>query len=239
MSTEAVGPMDASISKLLDGLRTAADEPARRAWALTCARALGLGGMAVSLNGELVWFSDATSKRLEDVQFVLGQGPGLLAQDIGTVHQAPDLRRLPAHQWPQYAAEAAQLGVAALFVWPVHIGAIQAGTMTGHRRTPGPLSARQSAQGQLVADALAQHVLSHWPQVSGTREGSGRAATVELHRSQVHQATGILSVRLRVPLPEALDRLRAQAYASHLSLTDTAHAVIHRELLWEPTHDTD
>ncbi|MFG2143988.1 ANTAR domain-containing protein [Streptomyces sp. NPDC048696] len=186
--------------------------------------------MAISLGQELVWFSDETSARLEDLQFVLGQGPGLSFQYETAVRKVPDLGLLLDQQWPQYAAEAGKLGIAALFIWPVHIGAVQMGTMTGYRRTAGSLSTEQSAQGWLVADALAQHVLDHWPASTDDVDGPGRAGAVDLHRAEVHQATGILSVRLGVSLTEALDRLRAQTYACGGSLADTAHALIQREL---------
>ncbi|MEV7143896.1 ANTAR domain-containing protein [Streptomyces tauricus] len=231
--------MASTVQELLDRLQSTVNEAERRIWATACAQALGLGGMAISLDRELVWFTDDTSARLEDLQFVLGQGPGLFLKDDTDVRQLPDLSRLLARQWPQYAAEAEELGIAALFVWPVHIGAVQMGTLTGYRRTTGPLSAQQAAQGWLVADALAQHVLNRLPAVSlsnsNSSNGPGHAGAVDLHRTEVHQATGVLSVKLGVPLAEALDHLRAEAYTSGLSLTDTAHAIIRRELPDDPT----
>ena len=222
--------MSSTVQELLGSLHRAANDEQRRTWAVACARALGRGGMAISLGRELVWFSDATRERLEDLQFVLGQGPGLFLQDGTEVRELPDLGRMLGRQWPQYAAEAEQLGIEALFVWPVNIGAVQVGTMTGYRRSTGRLSAQQSSEGWLVADTLAQHVLNQWPADNGAGDGPGHAGAVDLHRAEVHQATGVLSERLGVSLPEALDRLRAQAYSSSLSLTDTAHAVIRREL---------
>ncbi|MFJ9038619.1 ANTAR domain-containing protein [Streptomyces sp. NPDC102406] len=214
-----------------------ADEKERRSWATACARALGLGGIAISMAQELVWFSDDTSARLEDLQFVLGQGPNRLFRAGTEAREVPDISRLLAQQWPQFAAEAEELGIAALFVWPVRFGAVRVGTMTGYRRTPGALTARQSAQGRLLADALAQHVLTRWPAGGDTGEarGSGGAGTVGLHRAEVHQATGVLSERLGISLAEALDRLRAQSYASGTSLSDTAHGIIERELRHDPT----
>lgn len=219
-----------TVRGLLDSLGPSAGEEERREWAVACAQALGLGGIAVSLGRELLWFSDETSARLEDLQFVLGQGPSLLLRDRADVRQVPDLHRLLAEQWPQFAAEAEELDIAALFVWPVHIGAVQAGTMTGYRRSPGPLTTQQLTEGWLVADALAEQVLKKWPATSGTDRCHGHTGTVELHRAEVHQATGVLSGRLGIPLAEALDRLRSQAYASGRSLSDTAKAVIEREL---------
>ncbi|MFF0740651.1 hypothetical protein ACFYVL_09635 [Streptomyces sp. NPDC004111] len=67
--------MHEAIRQFLDSLDAEASEEERRQAAMACASALGLGGMAVSLGQELVWFSDRMSARLEDLQFVLGQGP--------------------------------------------------------------------------------------------------------------------------------------------------------------------
>lgn len=110
------------------------------------------------------------------------------------------------------------------------IGAARVGTLTGYRRTAGPLTPQQSTEGWLVADVLAEHVLARWPGVSEQSSGPGTVGAVELHRAEVHQATGVLSHCLGVPLPEALDRLRARAYVSGQSLTETACAVIRQEL---------
>ncbi|KAA0925424.1 ANTAR domain-containing protein [Streptomyces apricus] len=222
--------MGASVRALLDSLRPAADEGQRREWAAACADALGLGGIAVSMGRELVWYSDPVSARVEDLQFVLGQGPSLFLAEDDKVLQLPDLARLPAERWPQFAAEAEELGVAALFVWPVHIGAVRAGTMTGYRRTAGPLSSRQTSEGWLVADALAEQVLQRWPSGTADYDDPNHSGTVDLHRAEVHQATGVLSARHGIPLAEALDRLRSQAYTSGRSLTETARSIVEREL---------
>ncbi|MGW7079142.1 ANTAR domain-containing protein [Streptomyces sp. NPDC054871] len=222
--------MGSTVGELLDSLPAAANQEQRRGWAVACAQALGLGGIAVALGQELVWFSDETSARLEDLQFVLGQGPSKSFLDETEVRELPDLGRVLARRWPQFVAEAEELGIAALFVWPVYIGAVQAGTMTGYRRTVGPLTGQQLSQGQLVADALAQHVLNRWPVSTAAGNGPGHVGAVDLHRAEVHHATGVLSETLGVSLAEALDRLRARAYSSGRSLSDTAHTVIQQEL---------
>ncbi|MEU2559174.1 ANTAR domain-containing protein [Streptomyces longispororuber] len=222
--------MGSTVQDLLGRLSGRDGEPRRRAWARACAKALGLGGIAVTVHEELVWFSDATSERLEDLQFVLGQGPGLGLDDPADMRQIPDLGELLARRWPQFAPEAAKLGVAALFVWPVRFGAVPVGTLTGYRRTTGALTPRQVSEGRLVADVLAEHVLATWPSTPGATDGPGHAGTVDLHRAEVHQATGVLSVRLGISLPEALDRLRARAHASGRSLTGTARDILRQEL---------
>ncbi|MEU6993786.1 ANTAR domain-containing protein [Streptomyces sp. NPDC046465] len=188
--------------------------------------------MAVSMRGELIWFSDQTSARLEDVQFVLGQGPGLLLPEGTEAREVPDLDRLLMKYWPQFVPEARELGVGAMFVWPVRVGAAALGTLTGYRRSVGALTEKQLAEGWLVADKLAAHLLVRWPNPANGKNGPGHAGAVDLHRAEVHQATGVLSERLGVAMPEALIRLRGQAYSSGQSLTDTARAVIDRELPW-------
>ncbi|MGW6025259.1 ANTAR domain-containing protein [Streptomyces sp. NPDC055099] len=217
---------------MLGSLDSLVDEEERKVWAVACAHALGLDGVAVSLGEELVWFSDCTSARLEDMQFVLGQGPGLFFLGDAGVLELPDLDRLTASQWPHFVIEAKELGVAAVFVWPVHVGAARVGTLTGYRRSAGPLASRQVAEGWLVADSLAGHLLGRWPGTPTGEEGAGlgSAGAVDLHRAEVHQATGVLSVRLDVPLAEALARLRAQAFSSGRSLTDTARTILEQEL---------
>ncbi|WP_050512373.1 ANTAR domain-containing protein [Streptomyces rimosus] len=214
------------VQDLLVGLERAVSAGEHRVWAMRCAHALGLGGIAVSLRwgAELVWFSDEVSARLEDAQFTLGQGPGLTS-DFGEVPcQVGDLQ--VAGQWPQFAAEAAALKVRAMFVWPVRSGAVRFGTLTGYRTTPGLLSRQEAADGLRVADALSGRLLAWRPGTGEDGEGTGQAGAVELHRVEVHQATGVLSVRLGVPMDEALIRLRAQAFASGRPLTETAREVL-------------
>ncbi|MEU4206150.1 ANTAR domain-containing protein [Streptomyces sp. NPDC026294] len=210
------------IDELLASLGPSAESGQGQQWAGQCARLLGLDGVAVTLEEELDWFSDRTSARLEDMQFVLGHGPGLPPEP--QLCLVPDVRHQAEEHWPQFAAEAETLGVAALFVWPVRLGAVAAGTLTGYRRTPGPLTVRQAAAGWLVTDVLAGHVLAHWP--TAAADGPGTTGEVDMHRAEVHQATGVLSVRLGVPLAAALARLRAQAYAAGRSLTEAAHDIL-------------
>ncbi|MEU4203877.1 ANTAR domain-containing protein [Streptomyces sp. NPDC045470] len=213
-----------SVQELLTGLKRAVDAGEHRVWAVRCARALGLGGIAVSLRqgAELVWFSDDISARLEDVRFTVGQGPGMTADSHGVPCQVPDLRAQEGRRWPMFTAEAEALGVRAVFVWPVRSGAARFGALTGYRTTPGPLSTQQAADGLRVADALTGRLLAWHPEAGDSDDGPGVAGAVDLHRVEVHQATGVLSVRLGVPLEEALVRLRARAFASGRPLTETA-----------------
>ncbi|MFC8124831.1 ANTAR domain-containing protein [Streptomyces sp. NPDC057302] len=218
-----------SVQKPLDGLEQAVDAGERRASAVSCARALGLEGIAVSLRwgAELVWFSDETSARLEDAQFTLGQGPGLEADFSEVPYQVADVGR--NERWAQFAAEAQAMGVRAVFVWPIRTGAARLGALTGYRSKPGPLTALQAAEGLRVADMLTSWLLAWRSGAVTSPNEQGKAGAVDLHWAEVHQATGVLSARLGVSLEDALVRLRARAFASGQPLTQTAREVLVRE----------
>ncbi|MGW7275651.1 ANTAR domain-containing protein [Streptomyces sp. NPDC054864] len=223
-----------SVKELLVGLARAVEPGEHRVWAVRCARALGLDGVAVSLRwgAELVWFSDEISARLEDAQFTLGQGPGVTADFSEVPCQVPDVGAYASERWPQFAAEAQAMGVAAVFVWPVRTGAARFGSLTGYRKGPGPLTTGQATDGLRVADALAGRLLAWqpgeetFPDDHHDHDGSGGVGVVDLHWAEVHQATGVLSCRLGVPVEEALVRMRARAFASGRSLTEAAREIL-------------
>ncbi|WP_282793606.1 GAF and ANTAR domain-containing protein [Streptomyces sp. CC224B] len=218
-----------SVQEVLGGLGEAVGKEQHRVWSARCARVLGLDGIAVSMRSgsELVWFSDDTSAWLEDVQFTLGQGPGVTADFVDVPCQVVDLRA--DERWPQFAAEAGTMGVRAVFVWPVRSGLARLGTLSGYRTQPGGLTRLQAADGLRVADALAGRLLAWRPDSDASGDGPGTAGMIELHRAEVHQATGVLSYRLGIAPDEALARLRAQAFAAGQDLADAAHDIL-REL---------
>ncbi|MFG3253270.1 ANTAR domain-containing protein [Streptomyces sp. NPDC048172] len=217
--------------ELLDDLVGADSSGEQRVWAMRCAHALGLDGLGVSLRwgDELVWFSDEISLRLADAQFALGQGPGLWP-DFETASFITVEMDGPGTSWPQFAAEARELGVRVVCAWAVRTGAAWIGTLTGYRNTPGPLSDRQITDGLLVADVMCGRLLAWHPGADGSQDGPRTAGVVDLHRVEVHQATGVLSHRLDIPIDEALARLRARAFAESRPITEVAREVLHRHL---------
>lgn len=205
------------------------------------AEALGMDGLAVSLvTGdnltEPMWCSDATTRHIDELQFTLGEGPGPDAARTGAMTWAPDLARVPFARWPALAMEAPDLDARALFCFPMSIGAISVGVLTAVRRTPGPMTAQQIDDATILAAALTARCLAGG---SGPDPGPSEAPSLpdsshSLRHAVVHQATGMLSVQLALPLPQALLRLRAHAYSSGRSLTDVAQDVVDRRLRLDP-----
>lgn len=201
------------------------------------AQALGVDGLAVSLVteggvAELLWCSDATTRRFEDLQFTLGEGPGLDAARIGAMVWTPDLARVPFARWPALTIESPALDARAVFCFPMNIGAINVGVLTAVRRAPGPMSAQQTDDATILAAALTARCLD-----GGARQQGAPFAADSPHALQhsvVHQATGMLSVQLALALPQALLRLRARAYGSGRSITEVSQDVVNRRLRLGP-----
>ncbi|MFG1805689.1 ANTAR domain-containing protein [Streptomyces sp. NPDC049040] len=199
------------------------------------ARALGMDGLAVSLATgddltEPMWCSDATTRHFEDLQFTLGEGPGPDAARTGAMVWAPDLARIPFDRWPNLTMEAPDVDIRAVFCFPMSVGAISVGVLTAVRRTPGPMTAQQVDDATILAAALTARCLGGGPRGTPLPEDSPHS----LLHAVVHQATGMLSVQLSLPLSQALLRLRAHAYSSGRSLTDVAQDVVDRRLRMDP-----
>ncbi|MFF3485910.1 GAF and ANTAR domain-containing protein [Streptomyces sp. NPDC002701] len=200
-------------------------------WCGRLAELLVVDGTAVTFRvdgSELLWASNETGTRLDDAQYTLGQGPALDAARDGGPYLLPDLERASTTRWPLFGAEALALGVRAVFVLPLRLGAARIGALVCHRCDAGPLSQRSLDDALAVSDALAVFLLSGARR--DTETFGPEIETMDLHRAEVHQATGMLSAQLRISLPTALARLRGHAYASGRPITDVARDVLDRRL---------
>jgi len=233
----------AAVLALLDGDRDRGADPPQ-AVAAMAALALGVDGVCAGLGTGptglvLAWGREAVGTELEDLQFTLGQGPGLDAAAGATVLIA-DLAAAAA-RWPVFAPGAAALGVRAVFALPLRIGAISVGALLAHRATPGPLADGALADAFALADAVTVLLLHRQSTGTDRAETAGDEpgpnwAHPATYRAQVHQATGMISVQLGVSLAEALVRLRAHAYADGRLIAEVAADVVARRLRFDD-HD--
>ncbi|RSO09237.1 GAF domain protein [Streptomyces sp. WAC 06783] len=203
-------------------------------WCAQCAVVLGVDGAAVAVffdGTQLLRHSDPDGARLDDLQFTLGEGPGLDAARDGALCLVSDLADPRGSRWPMFAAQAVDLGIRALYAFPLQLGALHLGALTCHQRIMRRLPPRTVADALVLADALTQALLS------APRTEPRLWKPADLYRAEVHQATGILSVHLRVPLASALARLRAHAFAAGRPVADVAHDVVagHLRLPRDPT----
>ncbi|WP_260478672.1 GAF and ANTAR domain-containing protein [Kibdelosporangium aridum] len=171
---------------------------------------------------ELAATSGDCARRLEEIQYTVGVGPGVEAFDTGGPVLMTDLT--VAHQrWPGFEDAAFADGVSAVFAFPLRGGSIRVGTFDLYRRRPGALSADQFADAAVLADlattALLTDAVPHatagqtWDDLPG-------------HYDDVNVATGILAAELRVSIEDAFVRLRAHAFSTGKAVLDVARAVL-------------
>jgi hypothetical protein len=195
-------------------------------------RLLPVDGAAVSVmvdagHREIVYASDAMSTTLAELQFSLGEGPCFEAYVFGGPVLVPDLAAGPPPRWPVFAAEAAAQPVAALFTFPVQIGAVRVATLDTYRSTPGSLSPGELQTALQVADIAALAL-------SGLRSGGGLWLDGDgqwmegagMRYREVHQATGMLIAHLDLPASAALARLRAYAFGHGRPLREVAADIV-------------
>jgi hypothetical protein len=195
----------------------------------------GLTAMTRAGTGHLMCATDTISELLAELQLTLGEGPSRDASAGGGPVLASDLDAgdLPA-RWPGFAPAARQVGAAAVFAFPLQIGAIRVGVLEMYRGQPGPLSADQLGDALVLADTAAVLLLESedgaaWPGGLLTGPG-GQPPYLALHRAEIDQATGMLTEQLGVGIEEAFVRLRAYAYAQERRLSDVARDIVARRL---------
>jgi hypothetical protein len=214
--------------------RSAGEAVAVRHAVSACAEAVGAGaGLSMSTGGashEPVFATDRRSNELEDLQATLGQGPSFdVIGGVGPVLEGELASAAALTRWPEFAPTAVARGVAAVFAVPVGVGAARLGVMGLYRDWPGPLSQDQFEAVLLYADAVLMLALD---QRGGLAPGAVDllGAGFTERRAEVHQAAGMVSVQLGVPLTDALVALRAHAYAEGKTTAQVAADVVARRL---------
>jgi hypothetical protein len=208
-----------------DGAASVVDRLCEAAVAL-----LSLSGAGISLmvDGELrgtAGLSDPGIAIVQELQLGLGEGPCVDAWKRGVAVLEPDLSDPERLRWPAFAHAGVREGVRAVFAFPLALGAIRIGVLVLYREDPGDLSADELAYGLVLAD-VATHI------VLGLQAGAPPDTLHELlaseppHWAEIHQATGIVSVQLEVPLGEAFVLMRARAFATDSPLRAVAHEIV-------------
>jgi hypothetical protein len=189
--------------------------------------------------GHLMRVTDAVSGQLAELQVTLGEGPCPEAAASGGPVLTSDLGETEAgRRWPAFAPAAREAGAAAVFAFPLRIGAIRAGVMGLYRDRSGPLSAFQLGDALIFADTATLLLLESQDQAAGEAAAGtgpgGQPADLAVRRAEIDQATGMLTEQLGVGIVEAFIRLRAYAYAHDRRLADVARDIVVRRLRLRP-----
>lgn len=198
------------------------------------ARELASSGVGISLTAPsgptLVAASDSGTEILEQLQFTLGEGPCQDCSAGGRPVLVSDLTEAGA-RWPGFTPAMAEHQVAAVFAFPLQLGAARLGAMTVYRGQLGLLRTDHLARAVTLAEAAMSLLME------AQEAGEQRRPVVQLaseDRLEVYQAQGMVQVQLGVDLTEAMLRLRAYAYSHERPVTEVAADVVARRLVFEP-----
>ncbi|MDI5980686.1 GAF and ANTAR domain-containing protein [Amycolatopsis magusensis] len=183
---------------------------------------------------DLIAASDTWVESLEEVQYTVGEGPGVTAFSTGEPVLVSDLRAEHT-RWPGFADEVTPAGVGAVFAFPLQAGAIRMGTLTLYRRLPGALDVDGLGDAATLAEIVTTALLADNHEDDETALWT-REETPGFY-DEVNIATGMLAAQLQVSLGDALLRLRAHAFSKHLPLTEVARAVLDRQLRFDSSTD--
>jgi GAF domain-containing protein len=164
--------------------------------------------------------SDPLSERIEELQFVLGEGPCVDAFDSRRPVLVPDLADDATARWPMYGPAAQEGGVRAVFAFPLQVGAARLGVLDVFRTDVGALSDDQFADALTFADITVAALLD------GQEAAADGLADAVDHRAELFQAQGMVMVQIGGTITDAMARMRAYGYAEGRGLDDIARDVV-------------
>jgi ANTAR domain len=178
--------------------------------------------------GHVMQVTDEVGRQLAELQLTLGEGPLLDASASSGPVLASDLADVESGaRWPAFASAAGMAGAAAVFAFPLVVGAIRAGVLGLYRDRAGPLSDFQLGDALVFADTAIMLLL----------DAQERPAGLASYRAEIDQATGMLTEQLGVTITDAFVRLRAYAYGNDIQLADVARDIVARRLRLFPDPD--
>ncbi|MFI6043789.1 GAF and ANTAR domain-containing protein [Nocardia sp. NPDC051321] len=194
-----------------------------------------------SADRELVYATDAVARDIDELQFVVGEGPCLEAYRHNRRQIWGDLQISDARtRWPAFTAEALTLGARAAFAFPITAATRPIGVLELYRASVGPLTEDAQEAAAACAVAVGRMVyLSEKRRGRSPRRGENDFGTdafdhhsppLPFSRAAVYVAADLAAVQLAVSVAEALDRLRAYAYANGRSIIDVAADILTHRL---------
>jgi hypothetical protein len=175
--------------------------------------------------------TDAVSSFIEELQFMLGEGPCIDAYNLEVPIAEPDLAN-SAGRWLGFAPPVFEAGVRALFAFPLHVGSVRVGSLDLYRDRAGTLSDDQHADALIMADVVSQAVLTLQAEAP-PGELAAQLEAAMTPQNVVYQAVGMVSAQLGVSVDESLIRLKAHAFADDRLLGELAQDVVARRLRFD------
>lgn len=176
-----------------------------------------------------IYSSDATSARLDEIQYDLGEGPVMDAFRSGETQQIADVAVDSRSDWPMFFDALSGLPVAAVIAVPLVMGAVCVGVAVCYRAHAGTFDHAQHETASALGRAIAGPALRTAIRLAHEGGEVDAMPLIELRR-EVHQATGMVLAQLETTATDAFVRMRGYAFASGLSVREVARQVTSRQL---------
>lgn len=196
--------------------------------------ALGVGGASISVFGlrgqqVTVCATDRVAARAEALQFELGEGPHWEVLRTGQPVLCSNLSTNDPALWPMFSSAALQLGIAAVFSFPMTLGAAAVGAVDLYCLTPRILDTHQISLASSMASRIASAAVRAATGMAN-EFGSVETETSPALRREVHQATGVIQSQLNTTATDAFARLRAHAFSTGQPVERVASDVVNNLL---------
>ncbi|MEU6842733.1 GAF and ANTAR domain-containing protein [Streptomyces sp. NPDC046716] len=162
--------------------------------------------------------SDQSSHDAQDLEFVMGEGPAQEAVAARAPIEASGAAL--SRRWPAYGPAVAALGIRKVVAVPLQAPGECIGALAVF--DPLPEIASTALFGR-IADALTRSVLLGGDAVPGLFGGID-------HRAVVHQAAGVVAVQVGCSVGDALELVKARAFADGRPIGDVATDIVDRQL---------
>lgn len=171
--------------------------------------------------------SDDTVQHIEALQIELGEGPCVQAYETNEQVVVTDL--VASRRFPRFGPRAIELGMRAVYSFPMRFEERRIGALNLYRGEPGPFAVADGVAGQVLADIATTAILN-------AQSGEQTSRLVEQlqqaldSRVVIEQAKGKLSEQLGVDVGTAFEHLRRYARRRGLKLHAVAAQVVEGRL---------
>jgi hypothetical protein len=162
--------------------------------------------------------SDESAGAAQELEFLLGEGP---ARDAtAEVRPVTAAGAALAVRWPGYGPAVTELGIDEVSAVPLGLPGACVGALAVFDPVPGLAGSDSFTE---IAEALTRSM------ILGSDGGPDLYGPADL-RAKVHQAAGMVSVRLDCPVADALELIKARAFAEGVFALSVAERVLRGEL---------
>ncbi|MEY3733275.1 MAG: hypothetical protein RL347_634 [Actinomycetota bacterium] len=176
--------------------------------------------------------SSTWAREVATAEYALGEGPSFHVVRTNEHVEASNWSAIEFQRWPQYSLIAREMGVAAVFCFPLRIGRARLGAMSFLRTEPNELDDHQYLDCLALAD-LATYAIVYIQAGLPDSQLEALLYDRDSDRLRVHQATGMIAGAFDCSIEDALARMRAKAFVEGVTLYELSSRIITGEVRFE------